>query len=181
MHALVSILPQPFYNKVEDLWDVLENNFGLRGIRPFPHFSWQVSDTYKIELISKLLDEISNTISPFEISVRGIDVFVSKTPVVFLKIIKDNTLIKNHFRIWKKIFQLAKAPNLLYSPPLWRPHITLTYQDLPMQRLREVMGFLRKEDINWTFMINNLTMVCQEGDQPGKIGAQVTLKPDSES
>ena len=57
MHGIVSLLPQPYYSEVEKLWDRLENNFGLSGIRvtPFPHFSWQIGENYDEPLLRKRL------------------------------------------------------------------------------------------------------------------------------
>ena len=41
-------MPEPYYAKVESLWDELETRFGLNGIRvtPYPHFSWNIAEEY---------------------------------------------------------------------------------------------------------------------------------------
>ena len=36
MHGLVTLLPEPYFAQVESLWDGLEVNFGLNGIRITP-------------------------------------------------------------------------------------------------------------------------------------------------
>ncbi|PZN09218.1 MAG: hypothetical protein DIU69_08940 [Bacillota bacterium] len=45
MHAVVSLLDQSHYEKVEALWSELASRFGLRGIyrTPYPHFSCHVA------------------------------------------------------------------------------------------------------------------------------------------
>jgi 2'-5' RNA ligase len=178
MYGLVSVLPQPYFSQVESLWDELEANFNLSGIRitPIPHFSWQVAESYPEEAMLNALKAIAEEIKPFEVRVKGIDIFISQHPVVFLKVLKDTNLIKLHLKIWMKFLPIAKDANFLYSPPLWRPHISLTYQDLAWNSLKEILTYLKAKQIDWQLPVGNLAYVCQAGDEVGKLKYQVQLK-----
>lgn len=177
MHALVTTLPEPYYSQVESIWDNLEEKYNLKGIRitPIPHFSWQVADAYPEEEILKMMDAIASETRPFDARIKGIDFFIGQNPVIFLKVLKDQNLIKLHLKIWKEFFFTAKGPSLLYSPPLWRPHISLTYQDLTWKSMKEIYSYLKAQDFNWEFEVNNLALVCQAGDAVGKLKYQVQL------
>lgn len=177
MHALVSLLPEPYYGQVESIWDELESNFGLRNIRitPYPHFSWQVSESYSYETTTTILEKLALDTRPFEVHVKGIEAFFSPHPVVFLKILRDASLTILHTKIWMKLLPISKSPNFLYSPILWRPHISLTYQDLKRDSLRNVMSFLKAKNIDWKFTVDNLALVCQAGEEVGKLKSTFTL------
>ena len=177
MQAIVSILPQPYFDQVEALWDELEAKFGLVGIRitSIPHFSWQIAETYREEQFVQTIQSIASESAPFEVHVRGVENFFSQHPVVFLKVLKDTTLIKHHIKIWMKFLPIAKGLNFLYSPVLWRPHISLTYQDLALDHLKAVMTFLKAKQIDWTFGIDNLSLVSQSDSELGQLQRQFNL------
>ena len=144
MQGLVSILPQPYYDHVLEIWDDLEAKFGLKGIRvtPLPHFTWQVADQYQVPELLKSMRSIAANTPPMEVCVKSAEAFVSDNPVVFLKVLKSAPLLKLHFRLWLKCLPIGKEMNMLYSPPLWRPHISLAYQDLTRERLKEVLVYM---------------------------------------
>ena len=175
MHALVSLLPEPYYRQVELLWDELETNFGLRSIRVTPHFSWQVSETYAEHSIIPTIEKLALETKPFEVHVKAIEAFFSPNPVVFLKILRDTHLTLLHTKIWLKLLPISNSPNFLYSPILWRPHISLAYQDLTKEVLKEVIAFLKAKNIDWKFTVDNLALVCQAGDEVGKLRSTFTL------
>ncbi|MCJ7695226.1 MAG: 2'-5' RNA ligase family protein [Anaerolineaceae bacterium] len=163
MQGLVSLVPQPYMDNVVALWDELETTFGLKGVRitPFPHISWQIAEEYPEEALLKALQEVTQAIKPISVHIKGIETFVSQTPVVFLKVYKDPALIKEHFRVWLKFLPIAKGLSMLYSPPLWRPHITLTYQDLTREQMPEVVKYLRAKPIDWEFTLDNLSFLVE--------------------
>ena len=48
MQALVTLLPQPFYQTVTEIWSVLEERNGSKPEynQPVPHYTWQYADAY---------------------------------------------------------------------------------------------------------------------------------------
>lgn len=161
MHAIVALLPKPYEEQVFLLWDELESKFGLSGVRttPIPHFTFHLSDSYAETKATKILKDLSEHQAPFDVQVNGVETFYSTQPTVFLKVTKNPDLIKTHQTIWKSLLPFSKGLNLLYSPPLWRPHITLAYQDLKLENLRQVLRFLREKKIEWEFKVDNLTYI----------------------
>ncbi len=48
MHGLVSLLPEPHYTRVENIWQELETRFGLSGIQVTPYPPFLLADWRKI-------------------------------------------------------------------------------------------------------------------------------------
>lgn len=170
MHAVVSLLPKEYEDQVFLLLDELEHHFGLRGVRttPIPHFTYHLSDTYTENKATQILKDLSELQTPIEVHVDGVETFYSTKPTVFLKVRKNPELIKAHQTLWKNLLPYAKGLNLLYSPPLWRPHITLAYQDLKLENLRQVLRFLREKKIEWKFKVDNFTYIIAD-DESGAL------------
>lgn len=178
MQGLVSLLPQPYQDKVVALWDELEVKFGLKGVRvtPFPHISWQIAEDYPKEALLKALQEVTQAIKPINVHIKGVETFVSQTPVVFLKVFKDHTLILEHLRVWLKFLPIAKYQSMLYSPPLWRPHITLAYQDLTREQMPDVVKYLRTKQIDWEFTLDNLSFIIEKPAGSSEVLHSFTLQ-----
>jgi 2'-5' RNA ligase len=175
MPGLVSLLPQPYYDQTIAFWDELEANFGLKGIRitPLPHFSWQVGEEYAEESVLKAMEAIAEDTKPFEVRVKGVESFISENPVVFLKVLKNPALLLLHLRIWLKFLPLSSGLSMLYSPPLRSPHISLAYQDLNIEQMKDVLTFMRAKQVDWQFTVDNLTYICEPVGEVGQVTHQV--------
>lgn len=157
MKAIISLLPDPFYRQVEQLWDQLENEVGLRGIRsaPFPHFSWQGAQEYEengLELILKTMADLSK---PIKVQTSGLGLFTGKYPVIFINVIKSPQLMRMHQQIWSGTRPIGKEFNLYYEPDVWQPHISIAMEDVTPEKIGPVMKELSVIEFNWTFEIDN--------------------------
>jgi len=166
MQAIVSLLPSPVSQRVEELWDELEARFGLNYIRitPFPHFTWQLADAYDDQEIIHLLHAFALKQQPFHVLIDGVDAFEAASPIVFLKVNQKPVLNCVHQRLWLELTPFAQQANELYAPGTWSPHVTLALQDLGWDKYPEVMAFLREKELSWRIAVDNLTMLCQKGD-----------------
>ena len=86
MQADISLIPEPFNTQVEQLWELLEEKYGLKYIRvtPIPHFTWQLGEGYQDEEVISRLDELTQRIEPFEVCTRGLNHFAGEKPVLFI-------------------------------------------------------------------------------------------------
>lgn len=167
MHGLISLLPEPYYTQVELLWDGLEDRFGLSYIRvtPFPHFSWQIGEGYQLEAILPLLSQFAKDLDPFEVCVRGVEVFPGDLPVVFLKVLCTTQIRAIHLNLWKMLYSYTDQPNLYYQPEDWQPHVTLALNDLTPAALPNVVKWVKQFNIDWRFTCNDLTIAGQFDDE----------------
>ncbi|NMC54788.1 MAG: 2'-5' RNA ligase family protein [Chloroflexi bacterium] len=172
MHGLVSLLPQPFYHEVELLWDELERECGLVGMRqsPFPHFSWTASESVSESALQAALSRLARQIKPFAISTAGVGIFPGEKPVVFIRAVKSPALFSLHEAILAAVREpLGGALNPLYEPDVWVPHITLASEDVTEENLGAVVRLLAGRDLHWKMQIDNLAFILHHPGNSGEM------------
>lgn len=166
MQALVTTFPKPYEDQILALWQDLKEKFGLQYIENItvPHFTWHICDTYELKAVTPLLERIATEVEPFEILVEDVGSFISQSPVVYLKIKPNPQLIKLHTRLWQELLPYAHEPNMLYSPSMWHPHVTLALQDLSAEKLEPVLAYVGGQKISWRIMIDHYSLLTQTAD-----------------
>ena len=170
MHGLVSLLPEPYYARVKNIWQELESLFGLKGIQttPYPHFSWQIGEEYATQLLDEAAQDVSKITPPLQITTTGLGIFTGPNPVIYIPVVKTPALAEAHFCIWQRFQKIGEGINPYYSPDLWMPHISLAYEDVTAQNIGEVMRWLAFQDFSWEMTIDNISYICEPA---GKIGS----------
>jgi len=179
MHGIISLLPAPHSEQVRFLWKMLEDEFGLIGVRatPIPHFSWQIAQEYDFEKLKPVLAEIAGKNHPFLVRTAGIGLFTGPRPVLYISIIKSAVLLDLHQCLWEQCLPLSNGQSPYYSPLLWMPHITLAFEDLDEANIAAVVTRLGSESFSWEFTIDSLSLY-QSSDEDGKSARQeFPLKP----
>lgn len=180
MHALVSLLPAPFSEQVEALWQELEDNHGLTGIRvtPFPHFSWHIAQDYDFPALEKWLSAIAANIPPFKVRTTGIGLFTGPRPVVYIPLVKDSGLMSLHAMLWEQTFALGTGMSPYYSPEAWIPHISLAYGDVDRSNIAAVLRDLVGRSYAWEMTIDNLALIYEPDGQTGQLKSVFHLTED---
>lgn len=178
MHGVVTILPQPYYAQVEALWDELEENFGLRGIRvtPFPHFSWQIGEEYDTAALQEALTRLSASQPPLQVSTTGLGLFTGERPVLFIPVVKSPQLAAFHQALWEALEPITIGASPYYSPQNWMPHISLVYDDLTAENMGVVLKSLACRTFNWEFTADNLSFIYEPSGVTGTIQVNIMLK-----
>ncbi len=171
MQAVISLLPEPYNAQVEQVWDSLEDYYGLNYVRitPIPHFTWQLGEGYQEEDVISCLHELTLRLEPFEICTQGLNHFSSNSPILFIEVNKTAKLQELHKAIWQLLLPLTLDPSPLYSPDSWHPHITLAMEDLSWEMLDEVTSHLQQQNLNWRFTLDNLAIACQHADGKAQV------------
>ena len=166
MQALVTTFPKPYEDQILALWQDLKEKFGLQYIENItvPHFTWHICDAYELKAVTPLLERIAAEVEPFEILVEDVGTFISQSPVVYLKIKPNPMLIKLHTRLWQELLPYAHEPNMLYSPSMWHPHVTLALQDLSPEQLEPVLAYVGGQKISWRITIDHYSLLTQTAD-----------------
>src|SRR3954470_14121637 len=105
MQGLVSLLDTANYEKIEALWDELEEHCDLAGVKavPFPHFSWQIATDYSEPETEQKVMAIAGQSRPFRVHTGGLGVFSGPSPVVFLALVKSPDLEALHMKLWEQV------------------------------------------------------------------------------
>lgn len=177
MHGLVSLLDKKHFNLVEEIWQDLENNCGLKGIHvtPLPHFSWQIAEDYDWDALELALQEIAATIEPFTVRTTGLALFTGESPVVFIPVVRTKELSEFHDAIWQQLALISSKPSLYYAPSFWMPHISLAYGDVDAEKLNCLMEKLASRTFNWEIEIDNLTLIYEPEGTIGQIRYKFNL------
>jgi len=178
MHGLVSLLPEPFYGQVIDIWNELEEEYGLSGIKatPFPHFSWQIAEEYHIDQLEHQINKISKSFNPFSIHTAGIGIFTGPQPVIYINVAKNPEMVILHTHLWEQCSIVSYGSSLLYSPKTWIPHISLAYTDISKNNLAKVTEKLAFRSFNWKMIIDNIAFIFEPEGEIGKLKFNVKLK-----
>ena len=160
MQALVTLLPQPFYQTVTEIWSVLAERFACKSdyIKPEPHFTWQYADSYDQGSLS-VLESLSAKISPFEVETDIVSSFSDNNSVLFVRILLSQRLEETHRQLWETLQPYAQSPSLLYQPKSWIPHITLSLHGDTACNPKAVREYLNTLDVRWKFTVDRLTML----------------------
>lgn len=169
MNGIVSLLDPPAYAQVESIWQVLETECGLSGIKmtPLPHFSWQIAEDYDLEPIRKILEQFAQQTRPFPALASGLGIFTGSAPVLYIPVVKDDLLLRFHARLWEEIRANVAGSSSYYSPQAWMPHITLAYGDVDSRKLICAVETLALKTINLQLRVDNLALVYQVEDREG--------------
>lgn len=177
MHGLVSLLPEPYYSTIESLWRELEEGHGLRGIHvtPLPHFSWQIAGDYDVKTLKERMEEVCRKTPPFYIHTSGLALFSGERPVIYIPVVKDETLLRIHARIWEHAQTAAQDLSPYYSPTFWMPHISLAYQDVSQANIGPVMEMLAFRTFNWAMEIDNISLIFEPDGEIGALKFHIPL------
>ena len=171
MHGLVSLLDPEHSCKVESLWDMLEAQCGLNGIRitPFPHFSWLIGADFDWPALEQALRELAAQTKPFAVQAGGLGIFPGPSPVFFIPVLRNNRLNHLHQAVWERVSLLGREVSEYYAPPNWMPHISLAYGDVTRENIDGVIRALAFQPIHWEITVSDLTLIYEPDGQVGEI------------
>jgi 2'-5' RNA ligase len=166
MNGIASLLNDPHKTQIEAIWQELEEKCGLIGVRvtPLPHFSYQVVEAYNQPQLEQILQEIAHKAQPFMVHTTGLGMFTGKVPVIYLPLVKNDSLFHLHKLIWEQTKDVARGISPFYAPDLWIPHITLGYGDVTNFNLGCAIDTLAFQDFDWIINIDNITFIGQSDE-----------------
>lgn len=177
MDAIVSVIDPEHYARVEILWQELELECGLAGIRatPIPHFSWHIAEAYNLNPVQAKVRQVAGLTRPFSVHTGGLGLFTRQNPVIYFPIVRTSLLSKIHQEIWDWATPLSQGPSPYYAPGLWMPHITLAHRDVTLPSLCCVVEKLAFQLNAWEIAIDNLSVVSWVEEDVGELKYRVRL------
>ena len=169
MYAIATLLDSSSDSQIRDLWQLMETDCGLAGIKtaPLPHFSWQGAKNYPVVEVEGILTDAAWQQSPFIVRTAGLGLFTGPVPVLYLALVKTVILMKVHDLLWEMIGPLATGLNSHYSPDLWMPHITVAYQDLTSENLACAVKNLIYRPVELEIHVDGLALLYQINEDNG--------------
>jgi 2'-5' RNA ligase len=169
MNGIASLLDASAYTQVVSIWQELETECGLTGIKitPLAHFSWQVAEKFDLDKTAEILERIARKSKPFPASASGLRIFSGQVPVLYIPVVKDENLLRFHANLWEETRLVVEGSNRHYLPQFWIPHITLAYGDVDSIKLDCALQRLAFKPLNLEIQVNNLALVYQDNGEEG--------------
>jgi 2'-5' RNA ligase len=161
---VVSLLDERRSTIVEQMWDELERELGLIGVRrtPWPHFSYQVGD-YETARINHALEAVAQTTSPFAVATAGVAAFTGAQPILYVPVVRTAELSFRQERLWDAIGDACTRAVDYYKPSNWVPHVTLAERGLEDESLSLAVRLFSQRRLHWTIDIVNLAFIDATG------------------
>ena len=161
MQGIVSLLDGEARERIEQLWEELRRDFGVRGIhsRRFPHFSYHVADEFDLTKLRPQLEQLAGATRQFPAQASGIGIFTRKEPVIYLPVVRSKELQSIRSGVARRAEPLATGINEYYAPDVWIPHITIAEGDVDILVLPEIVRRLGERNLRWELPVTNLAVI----------------------
>ncbi len=176
VYAVVALLDEITTAKVKSIWSQLDVECGLKAVNatPFPHFSFNIAQSYDLDELDARLSKIASQTAPFTVRTTGLSIFTGTEPVVFIPLVVSQALLSLHQRLWDETSSLGQRVSGHYQPGHWVPHITLANRDVYEEGLACITRLLSATAFVWEIGVSQLAVICQKGSV-GEIFKAFTL------
>jgi 2'-5' RNA ligase len=160
MSTIALVLHDPAARRVREIWTLLEDRFGLMGVRtvPFPHLTLTAFEGLSHYQVKDLMERISQAMAPFMLEATGIGLFKEPARILYAPVVQTPHLHKVHHVLYEEIKALGGTIPEIYVPTRWVPHITLAQGEASAGSYGEAVDLLLKEDLHLSFEVRNLTL-----------------------
>jgi 2'-5' RNA ligase len=163
MITIASLFDKKASTQTSNVWDLLERECDLTGIKtiPYPHFSWFTAGKITDPVFNEILLGLSNQLKSFTIQTTGLGIFTGQNPIIYLPLVKTLQLISYHVMIWEALSSRVFDMNPYYATENWVPHITIGYGDVTTERLSCAVRNLALHNLSLNITINNLAYLSR--------------------
>lgn len=167
MEGIATLLEPHRYADIEAIWSYLEADCDLKGVKitPVPHVSWQLVDSYQMDMLFAVLEEFCRHAKPFLARTTGLGIFTGENPVIYIPLVKNHQLLRFHEILWNETARAGSGIIPHYSPENWIPHITLASGDVDRIKLSCAMERLAFHTYNWEFVVDHLVVGRQRDEE----------------
>ena len=163
--AIVANVPEPHAQQVADLWEGLNQRFGVHSdlTEEFPHFSLHVAQSYDLESVKERLRSFAAEQPPLRVRTAGLGMFTRGQQILYLPLVRNPRLNDFHRELWRVVSGLGEDVAAYYRPERWIPHITLALDKVDQYNLGGAIHWLSDQKLDWVFDVNHLA-ILEAGD-----------------
>lgn len=171
MSLIVGCLPpEPYYSRVESIWDAIADECGDNGIvNPYPHFTLYHLGAGDAEAVEATVRDAVAETDPFGVRTGGLGVFSGHH--VYMPVTHSERLDRLHRTVVSALETHGPAPTAYYDPGNWFPHIALA-TGIDGRRVPEIVEFLLDYDLEWEFTVDTVAITHrpEDADQHELVG-----------
>jgi 2'-5' RNA ligase len=176
-YGILTILSEDRNPELYQTWRRLEASCQLPDeyLTPIPHITWHVADSYTLPELQDILSRWAAHKRPIVAQASGLGIFTGPSPVIYVRVFKDQKLINFQRRLWKEVVGSAVVPSAYYAPDAWMPHITLAYGEIPPDNLGCAIQALAYQVIRFKFKVDHVALGYLHDDNSWGIASEYFL------
>jgi len=150
-------LPDPYYERVETVWDDLVAEFGIdRYVNPYPHVTlYALDDVSNVAVVEDAVRDVAANHGPVPVQTDGIGVFPQNA--VWLPVARSPELASLHRDVVSGIEGHGDPPVPFYDPARWFPHVGFAL-GLDDDLTGEIVTYLLNYDFEWSFTFETIAI-----------------------
>ena len=155
-------------------WHMLDDKFGLKYISSrsdTPHLTILHDFKAEKQLMCTELEELSKKLTTFKITGNGLGIFVSSTPVIYIRWDINQQLLDLADSLRNHLSFVDKKINLN-----WIPRSTLAFKDTNYDNLSQILMELQKLDFKREMVVDTLCLIEYSLEMGEKIIAHFKLE-----
>lgn len=169
MQAIATLINANSDLTATTMWKALTSACSLSGIKipQNPHFSWMVAERFEENPVREAFADFARKVESFEVHTTGLGIFTGEKPILYLPLVKTESLLKMHGELWRALFQTGTNQNTVYHPDQWIPHVTVISEEMPVQQFACVFESIVSLDLKLTICVNNLSLIYSNQEEAG--------------
>lgn len=150
-------LPEPYFERVESVWDDLVAEFGVdRYVNPYPHVTlYPLEDDVDVDRVEASVREACEPHEPVPARTDGVGVFPQTA--VWLPVARSPALAALHRDVVGALDGFGPPPVPFYEPERWFPHVGLAL-DVDDELAGEIVTYLVDYDFQWSFTFDSIAI-----------------------
>lgn len=145
-------------------WYALRDKFHVEYISSrssCPHITLSAGNCTLPETdVVGLVKEIAAGVRSFEISGRGLGIFVLETPLVYVRWVLSGELNDLYAMFQGSLKGIWGELETSYSPEMWLPKTTLAFRDISYDQLPKVLAELQKFEFAQPMLVQKLSLLA---------------------
>jgi 2'-5' RNA ligase len=160
--GILSILEGALAEESKRLWTLFENTYGSKGVQSFdyPNLTFQGGECPDMAAAQKALVTLSHKLSPFTVTIDGLDYFDTSSKAIFLNVLLTDELRHINQMVNDMLARCCGTVFELYRPEHWRPHITVAMDDLTDDNFTRAWHDLRDYQPHYQQTLSTISLVC---------------------
>ena len=167
VYGIVTLIEGDAGELVRETWRHIEAALGAEAVREMntPHASFHVANEYELERAEALLQRVATRSSPFEVATAGLGLTARNDGrVTWISLVRSPALDRLHAALWDEAGALATGVYQQYAPPIWFPHVTLSYSARVQDTPSALTDLLRDGRVPDEVRIDNVALIEDTGD-----------------
>ena len=163
-YAIVIELSGEMLDNAKKAQSLMSNNYGVEFISktsPCPHITLESGlNINDLDIFTKAIKKSSLKLKTFSLCAQGLGVFLAETPVIHIRWLNNNSLLKLKSNIADLVNNfLLTGVITKYSNDLnWAPKSTLAFSDTTNEGLSELVKLINNIDFNKCIFVSNISI-----------------------